>query len=185
MKYFEEEKFTEIDLNIIEGAEFMDCSFEGIDFTNTNFKNTKILGCRFLHCNLSGIVTLNSSWSDTRFQDCKGLGINWSDSQRLNQLQFFDSLLRYSVFQEIECVSISFKNCDLTESDFSQAKIKECLFEGSNLSGVSFTGADLRKGDFRGALNYSIDPQWTKVKGAKFSLPEALSFLQSLEIFVE
>jgi fluoroquinolone resistance protein len=53
-------------------------------------------------------------------------------------------------------------------------------FSGSLLTGASFTKSDLSKADFRTAKDYFIDPSFTKIKGAKFALPEALALLTAL-----
>lgn len=185
MRYFEEEKFTEIDGDLFENSEFIDCTFEKLDLTNVSLKNTKILESQFKHCNLSGVSLLNATISDCKFSECKLTGVNWSNSKRLNALNFSDCLMHYNVFQEVDLQNAIFKKADLKESDFSNSRLMDANFEEANLLGAIFNGSDLRKADLRGAKNYLIDPKYTLVKGAKFSLPEALSFLKSLEINVE
>ncbi len=63
-----------------------------------------------------------------------------------------------------------FSQADLAESDFSKTR-----FNKTNLS----------KSDFRGALNYIIDPVGNKVQGARFSLLEAEGLLTGLGVIID
>jgi hypothetical protein len=45
--------------------------------------------------------------------------------------------------------------------------------------------ADLRKANFRGAVNYSINPLTNKLLKAKFSRPEVMTLLDHLEILID
>jgi uncharacterized protein YjbI with pentapeptide repeats len=69
--------------------------------------------------------------------------------------------------------------------EFSQAILAKASFGETSLSGASFNGADLTDADFRTAKGYSIHPLHTKVKGARFSYPEALVLLSALGVRVD
>ncbi|WP_425542813.1 pentapeptide repeat-containing protein [Algoriphagus jejuensis] len=56
------------------------------------------------------------------------------------------------------------------ETDFSQADLSGSNFSGSELSGTVFDQTNLEKADFREAVNYRIDPERNKIKGARFDL---------------
>jgi uncharacterized protein YjbI with pentapeptide repeats len=58
----------------------------------------------------------------------------------------------------------------MLEVDFSQADLSGASFMGSDMSGTVFDRSNLEKADFREAVNYQIDPEINKVKGAKFDL---------------
>ncbi|MBU0570367.1 pentapeptide repeat-containing protein [Patescibacteria group bacterium] len=65
----------------------------------------------------------------------------------------------------------------------------------SNFVNVSFTNTDfeksvfsktnLAKANFNGAKNYYIDVRQNNIKKAHFSLPEALSLLNSLDVIID
>jgi uncharacterized protein YjbI with pentapeptide repeats len=48
-----------------------------------------------------------------------------------------------------------------------------------------FGNTDLSKANLSKAYNYHIDASQNKLKGTRFSLPEAMSLLYSLEIILE
>lgn len=63
-------------------------------------------------------------------------------------------------------------NCNVSESSF----------EGTSFDKTSFHECNLSKADFSSAKNYSINPSENIIKNALFSLPEAQSFLEYLNI---
>lgn len=185
MEYVEGKTFEAGDDLILDGTEFVECTFIGLDLAEREFKNSKFIECHFRKCNCSNAVVQNSTFRDTKFDECKLMGINWSSVQSIANLSIQNSNLDYSVFQELNLGHAIFKDCVIREVDFSQSKMESANFSGSNLRGSFFTGCDLSKADFRDAIEYNIDPQFTKLKKAKFSMPEAMSLLQSLEIIIE
>ena len=68
-----------------------------------------------------------------------------------------------------------FEECDLQESNF-----RNCRLEATQ-----FFRCDVRKADFREAKGYVIDIPSNKLRQAKFSFPEVVSLLDSLEIKIE
>ncbi|NCN95686.1 MAG: pentapeptide repeat-containing protein [Bdellovibrionales bacterium] len=183
MSYFEEMEFkNELRVDLEDGAEFLDCVFESINFEAVNLSNLKILDCTFKNCNLSNVKLLNSSIRGSSFVDSKIVGVNFSNCLTVQLLSFSSSILNYSVFQDLDCVSFDFQACSLKEVDFSDSRLHEASFTECDLTLANFSGSDLRKADFRRAIGYQIDPVLTKIKGAKFSAPEVLGLLTSFEI---
>ena len=68
-----------------------------------------------------------------------------------------------------------FEDCRLSGADFS-----DCL-----LRGAAFSHNDLSSADFRGAAEYSFSIEGNQVKGAKFSMPEAVSLLYGLGLEID
>ena len=66
--------------------------------------------------------------------------------------------------------------------DFREADLLQGNFDGTDLSESLFFNTNLSKVDFAGSRNYAISPEKNTLKGAKFSLPEAMSLLFSLDI---
>lgn len=77
-----------------------------------------------------------------------------------------------------------FEQCIFDETDFAESDVSECNFRGSDFKGARFVDTNLQKADFQHAINYQIDPLTNKLKGAKFSLPEAIGMLTGLGIVI-
>lgn len=119
------------------------------------------------------------------FKKSKLIGINWTQASTQAACHYAESLLDYGIFQGINLKGFSFVDCKILEVDFSEAQLSKSSFTGSILRGSNFNKANLSEADFRGASEYLIDVRYSTIKNAKFSLPEALTLLSSLEIIVE
>ena len=76
-------------------------------------------------------------------------------------------------------------NCSAIDVDFRESDLSKADFTGTDLSDSLFLGTDLTEANFRRARNYHIDPGKNNITGAKFSLPEAMSLLYSMDIDLE
>jgi uncharacterized protein YjbI with pentapeptide repeats len=77
------------------------------------------------------------------------------------------------------------RNCVAIEVDFRDADLSKADFTGSDLSNSIFISTNLREADLSQARNYSIDPGKNTLSQTKFSLPEAMSLLYSMDIVLE
>ncbi|MCX6118367.1 MAG: pentapeptide repeat-containing protein, partial [Proteobacteria bacterium] len=93
---------------------------------------------------------------------------------------FYCCKLDYSIFQGLKIRGFKFKDCVMKEADFSASQLVGSDFSGALLDGTSFDRADLSKADFRTAKNYQINPLSSKIIGAKFRFPEAMSLVSAL-----
>jgi uncharacterized protein YjbI with pentapeptide repeats len=93
--------------------------------------------------------------------------------------------LNYSAFIGLKLEKIRIKDCISREVDFSDANLEQADFGGTELENAIFRNSNLAGANFVGAKNYFISPQNNRLKGAKFSLPEAMSLLYGLEIVLE
>jgi uncharacterized protein YjbI with pentapeptide repeats len=188
MNYYEEKIFNSqlfSKLFPYETSEFINCSFELIDFSEINLSLSKFIECKFSKCNLSNVNLKNTSIRDVIFSECKLIGLNWSETQTVSTLAFQESILDFSVFQNQKLNGVLFKNCSVKEVDFYNANLSKASFSGSNLSKTTFIKANLSQADLRDAYNYDIDPKETNIKKAKFQLPEALNLLRAFDIILE
>lgn len=185
MEYFENKIFKDTHLLSSKAYEFIECEFQGLDLSGSDFKNSKFLECKFKNCNGSNLKLLNSSLREVTFTDCKLIGIIWSECQSLRDIKFFSSQLNLGSFQDMDLSNFIFQNSQLEEVDFSQSKLIGSNFSKSNLRGAAFNGCDLTKADLRLATNYSIDIRYCKVSKAKFSAPEVLNLLKNLDIQID
>jgi uncharacterized protein YjbI with pentapeptide repeats len=124
---------------------------------------------------------------DVKFIDCQLVGINWSNSglQRksfLKTLEFQNCVLNYSTFTALNLDKIRITDCIAQNADFSDASLVNACCTNSDFTNTRFSSTNLSGADFRGARNYNIPVTSNKIAKAKFSLPEALSLLSSLDI---
>jgi len=184
-KYFEDEIFDLVADDSLLSGEFINCLFKSIDFSGKSFRNSKFIECVFQKCNISNVDFVGSVFSDIKFGGSKLVGIDWSSCTSVRELNFSDCKLDFSLFNNLNIPNMIFEKCSLVDVDFSRSNLQNSLFGQSDLLRASFHGSDLRKADFRLAVNYCIDPLFSKLSKAKFSLPEAISLLQVMGVEIE
>ncbi len=115
------------------------------------------------------------------------IGINWKDitvergySNPFSKLK--ECYLKYSSFLKMDIKKFDFGGNIIHDSMFDESCLKECKFKGCDLTQTRFNICDIRNADFREAKGYLVDITNCKIKGAKFSFPEAMSLLDSLDI---
>lgn len=146
-------------------ARFTDCSFEGCDFTAARFTGSRLRGASF--------------------KDCRAGGANWAASSSLDDLTFTHCLLDQGTFAGAKLPRLTLDDCRLREADFSEADLRSAAIVRCDLARARFFGADLTGADLRGSFSYEIDAFRTKIKKARFSLPEAVALLPGLGIILE
>lgn len=186
-EYYDNEIFNaeNFPLKPDDACEFVECHFKGIDFTEYNFSRLKFLDCEFTECNLSNVSLKNANFRGVIFKKSKLIGLNWSIVNTLMSASFQESILDYSVFHSMNLKGAVFSDCKMCDVDFYESQLMKSSFVDCLLKGALFNKANLADSDFRGASEYFIDVRQTQVTRAKFSLPEALTLLTSLEIILE
>jgi fluoroquinolone resistance protein len=168
-------------------GKFTDCKFVKCDFEAAIFSNCRFSSCTFRECNLSLIQIPGSSFPATRFEKTKLIGIDWTPGNwsqaEFNQLDgFFDSVISHSTFIGLKLKGIHIKDCIAHEVDFREADLSNVTFRGTDLAKSLFGNTNLTEADLSRARNYQIDPGNNIMKKAKFSLPEAMALLYSMDI---
>jgi fluoroquinolone resistance protein len=184
LKYFEDETIDLAKIANLDSLEFINCDFVSCDIAKRSIRNTKFIECRFEKCNLANVAISGASFRDVTFKSCKILGVNWSSVNSSSELSFFDSLMDLCVFQGLDIRNMNVIDCSFKDGDFSQSNLAGAVFKNTNLNNTIFNGSDLSEADFREAYGYYIDPSFTKVKKAKFSMPEAMVLFKALEVEV-
>jgi len=98
---------------------------------------------------------------------------------------FENCILNFSSFYKMKLKKTVYKNCNLSEVDFTEADLSAALFDHCDLAKALFENTILEKTDFRTAYNYSIDPELNKLKKARFSLPGIAGLLDKYDIDIE
>ena len=168
----------------LSGHSFEECSFENCDFKTTTLALAQFNSCQFISCDLSNVSLANARMRETSFRNCKLIGIQWVQLRDLVNPSYQDCNLSYCNFSGLKLKKSVFSMCSLKDADFSQAELSECDFRGAHLLNARFHGTSLLKADLRGAKDYLIDPISNKVRGARFSMPDAQGLLAGLGIVI-
>ncbi|HMS47823.1 pentapeptide repeat-containing protein [Candidatus Microthrix sp.] len=173
---------------VLASVSFEDCVFEGLALESTRLVHCSFVDCVFRDCDLGVLLADDCVWRDVAFERCRIQGVDWRAPKGAglgNQLRFDGCFLRYGVFMAAHLPRVEFANSDLRETEFSDADLTGASFAGCDLSGARFHNARLTEADFRGAQGYDLDVTTKLIKGATFSMPEAVRLLNGLDITVE
>jgi fluoroquinolone resistance protein len=186
---YTEHTFKDLDMAQahLKSSTFQECTFENCTFAETVFQNCRFTNCSFKGCDLSLVQMPNSSFSGTRFESTKLIGVNWAqafwaDKGIGNPLEFKKCALSHSTFLGINLGAIKLQRCEAINVDFREANVSQADFAFSDLKDSLFLSTNLCGADLRYARNYQIDPSHNNIHKAKFSLPEAMALLYSMDI---
>jgi len=171
----------------LERSHFYGCTFEEGVLRESVLRECRFIECVFRGCDLSLAQVFGSAFSSSRFERCQVVGVNWThaewgDDGLKMPAGYFDSALNHSTFLGLNLKGISIVDCAAADVDFRDANLRQADFGGTDLSGSLFNHTDLTDADLSRARDYRIDPSQNTLRNAKFSLPEALSLLYSMDI---
>ncbi len=187
MSIKEEEIFTQKDFlkEPLENLFFTNCSFFHCNFSQVFLKGFRFCSCLFEGCNFSLSRLDGCRMQNVEFIDCKIVGVEFFKCERtFFSANYKNSFLHYCNFSDLSMKSTIFKGSRVKETHFINTSLIGSDFKDVDLEGTVFHHCDLSKADFTGATHYEIDPQVNKIKGAKFSLPEAIGLLRGFDIIV-
>ena len=183
--YGEEFSRLSLEKESIKSKRFEECEFSSCVFVDCKFVKCTLINCKFNDCVLSAIVPLDSRFIDVSFAKSKAIGFDWPKAQKLQGLVFEGCQVDYSNFRLLKIPRIRMANCEAKEIDFIETDLSGGDFRNTDFQGSRFLKSDLSGADFRGARNYFIDARNTTFRKTRFSLPEALVLLQSLDITID
>ncbi len=180
-------KETRLEQAELVSNEFRDCTFDRCSFVETTFQSCRFVNCVFMRCDLSLIQSPKCSFAAVRFESSKVMGVDWtrarwSATKLGTPVCFSECAISHSTFIGLNLKRIQIQDCVAVDVDFREADLSQADFAGTDLSDSLFLNTNLTKADLSRARNYQIDPSQNIVKGAKFSLPEAISLLYNLDI---
>jgi len=181
------ENFINISLasETVKSIDFEECEFNGCSFIGCIFEKCKFVNCTFTGCVLSAINPVNSWITEVKFIKCKVIGCDWTKTSQVHGLDFADCQLNYSNFAMLKIPKIKIIGCEAKEADFTETDLSDGDFCGTDLEGSIFSKTNLTRANLAKAVNYSIDPRCNTLKKTRFSLPEALSLLNCLDIIID
>ena len=171
----------------IVSSEFFDCVFKDCSFAETEFIKCRFVDCTFQKCDLGLVQMPECSFSGTVFEHSKCIGINWAQADwptpRLGKpIRFKACAISHSTFIGLNLEGIQIVDSIAPDVDFREANLSPADFSGTDLSESLFNQTNLSQADLSRARNYLIDPAKNELKGARFSLPEAMSLLYNMDI---
>ncbi|HSW59004.1 MAG TPA: pentapeptide repeat-containing protein [Dehalococcoidales bacterium] len=186
-KYYYQEKFNKLAVTraVYNGLSFEECEFWGCHLIDCKFEKSRFLRCVFRECILSAIIPMNCRLDDVKFLGSKAIGIDWTKSQRAHDLEFSQTQINYSNFRLMPLTGIKITHCEAKEADFTEADLSGGDFQGTDFEKSRFFKTNLADANFKGARNYFIDVKNNILKKTRFSMPEALNLLQSLDIILD
>lgn len=187
-RFYEEKEFTNLSLEneLIADTEFRDCVFNECQFTELNLQNVGLHECRFNRCTILNPEIEFSFLQNAEFKNCNLIGISWGILAENRYSILFDklenNLLKYNNFIELQLPKSSFSTNEIINSNFEDCNLRGASFSGCQLDDTHFINNQLQTSDFTDAVGYYIDLNSNSLKNAKFSLPEAVHLLDSLDI---
>ena len=180
-------KDVQLERGELVSSEFYDSVFVRSSFAESVFRSCRFADCVFQGCDLSLIHVPETRFSSTRFENSKVIGVNWTEADwptvgLINPVGFFESAISHCTFIGLTLRGIQIKECMAMDVDFREADLSQADFSGTDLSKSIFSNTNLSEADLSRARNYGIDPAQNTLNQAKFSLPEAMSLLYSLDI---
>ncbi|XUW99856.1 MAG: pentapeptide repeat-containing protein [Dehalogenimonas sp.] len=186
-KAFYQDTFTSLSLEneTIEGIEFEECEFHKCSFVNCTFDGCKFLDCKVIECRFSADRLPHCRFIEVKLLNSQLIGIDWTKADALEGLEFIGCKLNYSNFRMLKPPRLTMIKCEVKEADFVETDLSGGVFTGTDFENTKFFKTNLAGADFKGAKNYLIDARINTLKKTKFSMPEALSLLNGLDIIIE
>lgn len=189
---YENQKYNnrEYDNFSLEDSTFIECNFTHCSFYSCTLINCSFINCTFTNCTIADLKHKYTDGMNNTFISCRIIGIDWKDLEKKGSIALPFTILdhcslTYNNFYKLKMNKYDFKESSLEGSYFTECQLKESNFRGCNLKGCSFTNTNLQGADFRFADNYAFEINTNYIKAAKFSFPEVVGLLSSLEIIIE
>jgi fluoroquinolone resistance protein len=100
-------------------------------------------------------------------------------------MDFSGCQINYSNFRFLKVPKTRLIACEAKEVDFTEADLSQGDFQRTDFEKSIFFKTNLSQTDFRGSKNYYIDVKNNIIKKARFSLPEAMVLIKSLDIIID
>ena len=184
---YEDRHFTNLSCQDAEltGIEFFQCRFDACQFLRSTFRRCRFEECVFEKCDASLLKVSESSFIGVRFLHAKVLGIDWTQATTPLTLAFHGSNISHSMFVWLSLQRMEMVECVAREVDFTGTNLMRANLGKTDFLGSRFLDTNLSYANFSKAVNYAIDPKANRVKKAVFSMPEAMSLLDTFDIVLK
>jgi uncharacterized protein YjbI with pentapeptide repeats len=189
---YEQQTFKKLDIKqqTIKKKTFQECIFTQCTLNEVFFDNCKFLKCIFKECDLSLMKVKNSTFSEVTFENSQVVGVNWMEAMwgkhnLLGSINFIGCTLNYSTFIGLTLKKMKLTRCLAKDVDFAEADLTQADCIGTDFTDSRFNHTNLTEADFTDAIHYNISAVDNTLKKTRFSLPEAISLLHSLDIILK
>ena len=186
--FVEEQTFEKIDYTVkpLEKGDYELCVFLSCNFSNADLSHVRFVECEFHDCNLSNMNLHQTAFQEVLFNGCKMLGLHFEKCSNFAfSIKVDNCQLNLSTFYQQKLAKTKFIQSKLQDVDFSECDLSASVFDDCDLLNATFLNNDLKNADFRTALNFAIDPENNRLKGAKFSLQTVGGLLSKYNITIE
>lgn len=167
------------------GTRFEACTFRGLQVPTdpADRRTQRLVGyrfeeCLFEHCDLSNIDIRDAAFQDVRFVDCKLQGLRWDAAAAMNfACAWTRCNLDFAVFEGVDLRHCRFVEVRLHEADLARALCQTLHFDRCSFAGASWSGADCSDADFTTSDGMAMDPESTRLRGAKFRADQLAGLL--------
>lgn len=121
-------------------ASTADTTFNGCDLANARFDESGFQRTTFNGCRLTGVHLSGCTLENVRFTDCV-LDLSTWRFARLKRVVLDGCALVGSDWTAVTATDALLENCDLTEGQFSQAKVKDLHLRRCRLDGLQGVGS--------------------------------------------
>ena len=139
----------------LDGAEFWNCSFKGMDFNELHLIET---GITFRESDLTNVAMQGPNLYRYILKEC-GFSHSNLDTLNISDSKFDNSTIEEVSFRRVNLTSVSFLGSKLCKIDFSDSILQQVDFSDSILQQVDFSGVDLSD------CNVTADTRFIEVKG--------------------
>jgi uncharacterized protein YjbI with pentapeptide repeats len=169
--------------------EFTNCTFVKCSFNETAFVDCRFRDCVFQKCELRLVTLVGCSFKNTHFDESQTIGINWTETTWakdkmafVRPVDFAGCVISHSTFLGLNMKKVTLSKCIAHNVSFENANLTQANCTATDFRDSRFLHTNLTETDFTGATNYAIAANLNTLKKTKFSLPEAMSLLYSLDI---
>lgn len=171
-------------VTILTEREYEACSFSNCTFSDISGIN--FIECTFDQCNVSNTKMVQTGFQECTFKECKLVGCNFSKTKEFGfAAQFVNCNLSYVSFDQKKLFKSSFRNCNLAHSNFTQADLSKSIMRDCDCLEVVFMESNLAGLDFTTNYNFSIDPTLNNIKKTKFAAHALGGLLHGFGIIIE
>lgn len=188
MDYISDQQFENIDFakDGFEQAEYSYCTFKQCNFQAVILSKSRFIDSTFEGCNLSNANIKDASFQNATFEQCKMLGLQFDTCTDFGfEMHCKNAMLQHAIFFKMDLTHCSFDSCNLSEADFGEADLSGITLSNCNLEKTIFAYTNLEKANLLGSVNFTIDPDNNKMKGARFSAAEVIRLLDKYGLDIE
>ena len=169
-----------------EEAEYYNCRFLSCNFRQANIGKTVFEKCCFERSELLQVGLSRTGFHGVEFKDYKLIGVNFNDANEFGfDVGFENSIVDACSFDGLSFEGKTFNHVRFLNNDFVCVNFAHSLFLDCDFKNSTFERSNLGKCDFRTSVNFSIDLEHNKIKGAKFDLHSVIGLLGKYGIEIE